>query len=117
MKLLDWLGISQRGKALARYKRGMARANKRDHQGAIDDYTATIGMPETPPDVVAMVLYNRALVYVTMGDNVKGADDLEAVLAMNEALANVKTMAKQKLARMDFRSSKHGAAHSLQTTE
>ncbi len=61
-------------------------------------------MPGTPADLIAMVLYNRALVYVASGDDRKGADDLDAVLAMNEALVNVKTMARQKLARMKSRS-------------
>lgn len=53
-----------------------------------------------------MVLYNRALVHVAAGDDQKGAVDLDAVLAMNEALVNVKTMARQKLVRMEFRASK-----------
>ena len=108
MTVFNWLSnhFSRRGKALSLYKRGMAKAKKQDHQGAIDDYTATIGMRDTPPDVIAMVLYNRALAYVAAGDNGKGTDDLEAVLAMKEPLVNVKTMARQKLARMDSRSSK-----------
>ena len=60
-----------------------------------------IGMPGTPADLLAMVLYNRALVYVAAGDDQKGAADLDAVLAMNESLVNVKTMARQKRARME----------------
>jgi carbon storage regulator len=39
------------------------------------------------------------------GDNQKGAADLDAVLAMNESAVNVKTMARQKLARMESRAS------------
>jgi hypothetical protein len=111
MKVYDWLTncLSNRTKALSLYKRGMKKATKRDHQGAIADYTATIGLPDTPADVIAMVLYNRALVYVATGEDRKGAEDLEAVLAMKEGLVNVKTMARQKLARMESRSSKSHA--------
>ena len=108
MNVFDWLTscFSMRGKAMSLYKRGMARAKKRDHQGAIEDYTTVIGMPGTPADLMAMVLFNRALVNVAAGDDRKGADDLDAVLAMNEAFVNVKTMARRKLARMDSRSGK-----------
>lgn len=103
MSLCDWIGglFSKRGKALSLYKRGMAKAKKHDRQGAIADYTTTIGMPETPVDVKAMVLYNRALVYVANGDDRKGIDDLDAVLAMDASLVNVRTLARQKLARME----------------
>lgn len=105
MNTFNWLKsrFSSRGKALSLYRRGMARAKKHDHQGAIDDYTATIDMPDTPSDVKAMALYNRALVHVAAGDDRKGVDDLDAVLAMAEALANVKTMARQKLAKLESR--------------
>jgi dihydroxyacid dehydratase/phosphogluconate dehydratase len=108
MNVFDWLPscFSNRGKALSLYKRGMAKAKKHDHQGAIEDYTATIGMPHPPADLMAMLLYNRALVHVAAGHDRKGADDLEAVLAMKESFVNVKTMARQKLGRMESRSSK-----------
>jgi len=108
MNVFAWLTscFSNRGNPMSLYKRGMARAKKRNHQGAIDDFTTTIVMPDTPADVLAMVLYNRSLAYVATGEDRKGADDLEAVLAMDEALVNVKTMARHKLVRMESRSSK-----------
>jgi hypothetical protein len=65
-----------------------------------------IGIPGTPADLTAMVLYNRALVFVAAGDDRKATDDLNAVLAMKEASVNVKTMARQKLSRMEARSSR-----------
>lgn len=91
------------------YKRGMAKAKRNDHQDALEDYTTAIRIPGTPADLLAMVLYNRALVYVAAGDEPKGAADLDAVLAMNEALVNVKTMARQKLTRMESRTSNSNA--------
>lgn len=108
MSILDWLTncFSGRGKALSLYKRGMAKAKKHDNRGAIEDYTTIIGMPCAPADLLAMVLYNRALAYVAAGDDQKGAADLDVVLAMNDALVNIKTMARQKLARMQSRTSK-----------
>jgi hypothetical protein len=111
MTFFRWLvsKLSGRNKALSLYKRGMKKATKRDHEGAIADYTATIGIPDAPAELIAMVLYNRALVYVATGDDRKGNDDLEAVLAMKEGLVNVKTMARQKLARMESRSNKTNA--------
>ncbi len=54
-----------------------------------------IGMPGTPADVIAMALYNRALVHVATGGDQKGVDDLIAVIAMDEAQVNVKTKASQ----------------------
>jgi hypothetical protein len=87
----------------------MARAKRHSHEGAIDDYTTTIHMLDAPPDVIAMSLYNRALVHVAAGDDRKGIDDLNAVLAMNETLANIKTMARRKLARTVSRSRRSDA--------
>lgn len=87
----------------------MAKAKKHDHQGAIEDYNKFLHTENTPPDVKAMVLFNRALVHAAVGDDLKGVDDLEAVMAMDEASVHVKTMARQKLARMESRSNKSNA--------
>ena len=108
MNIFGWLisCFSGRGKAKSLYRRGMAKAKKHDHQGAIEDYTTMIGMPGTPADLMAMVLDNRALVHVASGNGKMGAVDLDAVLAMTGALVNVKTMARQKLARIKSRSHK-----------
>jgi hypothetical protein len=81
----------------------MAKAKKHDHEGAIDDYTATIDMDGIPPDVKAMALYNRGVVHAAAGNNPKAVDDLNAVLAMAEPLERVKTAARQKLVRMERR--------------
>lgn len=111
MNAFRWLTsrFSSRGKALSLYRRGMAKAKKQDHQGAIDDYTTTLGIAETPADVKAMVLYNRALVLVAIGQYRQGADDLDAVLAMEEAPASVKTMARQKIAKRESQARKSKA--------
>jgi hypothetical protein len=60
-------------------------------------------MTGVPADLKAMTLYNRALVHAAGGDDQKGIDDLDAVLAMQEVLINVKTMAREKLLRMERR--------------
>ena len=84
----------------------MEKSTKHEHQGAIDDYTMAIEMPETPPDVKAMALYNRALVYAAVGDDRKATEDLHTVLAMPEARSRVKDEARRKLARMESRANK-----------
>jgi len=102
MNVFSWLTgrFSSRGKALSLYRRGMAKSKQHDHEGAIDDYTTTIGMQDVPTDVKAMALYNRALVYAAAGNGPRAASDLNTVLGMTEALPNVKAEARRKLARM-----------------
>ena len=65
--------------------------------------SATIDMLDAPMDVKAMALFNRALVHLTNGDFTRGVDDLDTVLAMNQAPAYVKKMARQKLAKRESR--------------
>lgn len=106
MRFFTWLRTrsSDRAKGLWLYKRGMEKAKKHDHGGAIDDYTAAVEMDGVPPDVKAMALYNRGVVHAAAGDTPKAIDDLSAVLAMAEPLENIKTAARQKLVRMERRS-------------
>ena len=105
MNVIKWiksLFISQKTPS-SLYRSGMAKANKHDHEGAIADYTEAIGMHQVPEETIAMLLYNRALVYVASGDNEKGILDLNTVLGMKENLGNIKSMARQKLSRMEER--------------
>jgi hypothetical protein len=105
MRFVAWLKSrsSDRGRGLWLYKRGTAKAKKRDHKGAIDDYTAAIDMNGIPLDVKAMALYNRGVVHAAAGNGPEADDDLNAVLAMAEPLENVKTAARQRLVRMEPR--------------
>lgn len=111
MNLLSWLqsSFSVRHKALWNYKRGMARAKRRDHEGALANYTAAIDSTDVPDGVKAMALYNRALVYVAAGDVSKSVDDLDSVLEMEGemVIVNVKTMALQLLDKMKSRNSQN----------
>ncbi len=113
MNVVGWLknAFSARRKAMWNYRRGMARAKRRDHEGALDAYSAAIELSDVPADVIAMALYNRALVNVAAGDDAKGVDDLDAILAMDGAMviANIRTMARQKLAKMKSRTRKSNA--------
>ncbi len=108
MSIFTWLNDfrSARTKASSLYKRGMAKAIKRDQRGAMKDYTTAISMVDAPPDIVAMTRYNRALLHVSQGNDQQAVDDLQAVLAMDELLINVKTMSRQKLAQIDARAQK-----------
>ena len=112
MTIFGWLTgrFSNRGRSLLLFERGMARANKHDHAGAITDYTTAIDRSETSADVRARALYNRALAHFAAGDTSKGVDDINQVLAMGAAHSNVKTMARQKLACMEAQSQKRNSS-------
>lgn len=102
--LKSW--FSNRAKAMSLYRRGMARAQQQDPQGALTDYNAILEMPRGPSDVKAMALFNRALVYAADGDEEKAIGDLQLVLAMAGAPPDVKTEARRKLERMKRQASK-----------
>ncbi len=108
MTFFHWLTemLSRRGKAMSLFKQGMAKANAHDHQGAIDNYSAVIALPDVPPDVRAMALYNRALVHVAVKEDAKAIVDLKMVLAMKESLTKVKTESTRSLVRIERRSRK-----------
>ena len=108
MNIVGWLQghFSARGKALCLYRRGMAKAKNRDFRGAIDVYTTTLNVPNAPNDVLAMVLYNRAMAHVANGDDRQCVDDLEAVLQMDDASINVKSLARVKLDKVEARSNR-----------
>jgi hypothetical protein len=99
-------GFSSRGKATTLYKRGMQRASDRDLKGAIADYTEVIEMGKAPTDLKAMALMNRALAFSRSGDDEKARSDLDKVLAMPDAGAQVKAAATEKLHRMKRRDDK-----------
>ena len=65
MSFATWLMscFSRRGKALSLYRTGMAKAEKRDYEGAIADYSTAIELAKIPADVKAMALYNRCARY------------------------------------------------------
>ena len=106
MNFFSWLTghFSNRGRALFLCKRGMRKARNHDHEGAIDDYSTAIDMPNASPDLMAMAQYNRALVHLATKNDPQAIEDLNLILAMKETLTNVKTMARQVLIRIEGRS-------------
>jgi hypothetical protein len=102
MKLLSWLTdqFSHRHKAMWLYQRGMIRARLRDHTSAVADYTAVIDMEDVPADIRAMALYNSAAVYTASHNDSQAICDLERLLEMGGAAANVRTEARRKLVRI-----------------
>lgn len=105
MSVFQWIKglFTRRGKALSIYRRGMGLAKERDHKGAIAEYTTAIELEDVPGDVKAMALFNRGLVHMAAGAYGKSVEDLEEVLAMDEAPENVKTMARQKIVKRESR--------------
>ena len=102
MGIVGWVknSFSHRGKAIALYRRGMAKASNRNYAGAIADYSAAIQEPNIPTDVKAMVLYNRALAFSAIREDEKSAVDLAAVLELPGLPHNIKAEAKERQERM-----------------
>jgi hypothetical protein len=110
MSFFDWLCncFSSEGKAMKMYRKGMAKAKNRDHQGAIDCYTKATEVSDATSEVIAMVRYNRALVYIATQDTNLAVKDLDTVLCTPDISINLKTMAKSKRDRIDERADKKG---------
>lgn len=89
-----------RGKATARYKRGLDKAHADEFAGAIQDYTAVIQMRGVPPDLKAMATFNRGLAYSLEHDLEKANKDFQAIEAIEGAPNSVLAAAKEKLKRM-----------------
>jgi hypothetical protein len=102
MNLISWIKrrVFRLDDASARYQQALASANKHDLSAALAGYTAVIDMENTPPDLRAMALYNRSVVYTTTGCDAQAIADLELVLELPGAAANVKVEARRKLLRM-----------------
>ncbi|MCL4202382.1 MAG: hypothetical protein KJ000_07795 [Pirellulaceae bacterium] len=102
MSLTDWLKslFTTRGKSLSLYRSGMAKANRRDYNGAIADYSEAIQSPHVPPDVRAMAIYNRALAYSAIHEDEHAAEDLAAVLATPDLPDNIRLAAQQRRERI-----------------
>ncbi len=92
--------FTTRGRALAQIEEGMACANNAETDVAIQHYSDVINASESPRDVKAMALFNRALVLTTIGKEKQAAVDLKAILNMPETLARIKKSAADKLVRM-----------------
>lgn len=102
MSFTNWIKscFSPSGKALTLYRRGMEKANKRDHAGAVADYSAALQLSQITADLQAMVLYNRALAYSAMGEDAKAAQDLTAALQIPDVPEHVKTTIQQRRERI-----------------
>lgn len=105
MNPIQWLmgRFADSDQASTFYKRGMVKAKKHNHAGAIEDYTAALAVPDVAAEMQAMILYNRGLVYVAAGMAKQGADDLNSVIQMEAAAENVKRAAQRKLSRIQSR--------------
>jgi tetratricopeptide (TPR) repeat protein len=105
MNLIRWVKrwLTHRGKALALYRAGMAKAKKGDYDGAIADYSAAILAPDIPTDVKAMATYNRALAYSAIQEDAKAAEDLAAMLEMPGLSEEIKTAAQNRRVRVKMR--------------
>ncbi len=92
--------FSARGRALAQVEQGMVCVNKSESDNAIKHYSEVVDSSESPRDVKAMALFNRALVYTAIGKERQATEDLKAVLSMPETITKIKKSASDKLVRM-----------------
>jgi len=92
-----------RKKALKIYKRGLDKAEMRDLDGAVSDYTLILDMPEAPRDVKAMARLNRALANSSSRKYALADQDLREVLSAPDAPEQVKEAARAKLTRLKRR--------------
>ena len=108
MSFITWIKscFSHRGKALSLYRRGMAKAKKRDYNGAITDYSAAIREPHFPADVKAMAIYNRALAYSAIHEDARAVEDREAVLEMPGSPVSIGNYAQERWDRIRQRDEK-----------
>ena len=90
-----------RGRAAWHYRRGMLRAKRGQHTAALEDYGAVIELEHVDEGMLAMALYNRALVYDAQGNRPGAVTDLKRLLLLNAAAERVKTEARRRLVRMD----------------
>lgn len=92
--------FTARGRALTKISKGRACADNRDSEEALKHYGEVVSSSEAPRDVIAMALFNRALVYTTIGRESDATQDLNTVLNMPESIAEIKRSASDKLVRM-----------------
>lgn len=92
--------FTTRGRALAKVSNGRNCADKSESDNAIKYYTDVVDTSESPRDVIAMALFNRALVYAAIGKLNQATEDLKAILGMPEANTKIKKSASDKLVRM-----------------
>lgn len=115
MSLIRWVmsWLTSRGKAVSLYRAGIAKANKRDYDGAIADYSAAICEPNIPTDVKAMAIYNRALAYSAIHQDAKAAQDLATMLEMPGLSERIKTEAHRRRERIRRRDERNENTDSL----
>jgi hypothetical protein len=105
MSFTTWVKVfwSPRGKVLALYRSGMAKAKRHDYRGAITDYSEALRAPHLPTDVKAMVIYNRALAYFAIHEVARATEDLAAVLEMPGLPTQIKIHAQDRWKRIQPR--------------
>lgn len=94
---------SVRGDAMTLYRQGLASAEKKDCKAAKAAYTLAIKSPDTPDDVKAMALYNRALILAANGAVEDAVADLQIVMNLPGTLHTIKGAARRRLERLTNR--------------
>ena len=90
-------------KAEAILKKAIDKANERNYEEAIEDYSEVISMKGASDDVKFQARYNRALAYSCMKDNDKAKKDLQIIIDFPKAPNSVKSYALEKMKRIKKR--------------
>jgi hypothetical protein len=95
--------FSRSGRDDNRLKQGMDHAHANRPDKALDIYNAILNSKSTGPVVRARTLFNRALAYSALKNDVKAIADLEEVVASAAVPENEQTAARNQLIRVRSR--------------
>jgi len=106
MNLLDRLKnwFSSGGRDDNRMAAAMECAKDKQPAEAIKLYTELLRSPTASSETKARALFNRALAYSSMKDDVQAAADLKTLMAMRDAPENVRAAARNQIVRLQNRS-------------
>jgi hypothetical protein len=91
------------------YRSGLAKAQHKDFDGAILEYTAVLDAPDVSHELCAMALYNRAIAHRFKKSYPAALADLEHLLAMDGLRPHIRKAAIEK--RSQMQRVVDGAAH------
>ncbi|MGE0610467.1 MAG: hypothetical protein AB7O62_25485 [Pirellulales bacterium] len=95
--------FSAQARTQATYERGLAKAKDRKLEEALVDYNTVIETKNVSPELKAMALLNRGILFAAQSDFDRAQKDLEAVIKLPNAPSHVQAAAKEKLNRVNRR--------------
>jgi tetratricopeptide (TPR) repeat protein len=100
--LRQFLSLFSGGTDGDRLKKGIDEAKAGRPEAAIVIYDRLVAS-SADADLRAQALFNRALAYSALGDDIQSENDLRSVMALNQASESVRNAAREKMARVQAR--------------